>query len=240
MKDTGIVIVTGVLCVLFWVIAYFAIINRGFRDKTFGMPVAALAANLSWEAIYGFFLDPFGDQIHLLSIPCFLIDLVIAWQCLRYGPKDFKAPFVRKHFKLILPGAVAVAFPVVYLAFLEFNDPLGEYTGFGINFMMSFLFVAMLLRRDSVAGQSQYVAVGKWLGTLFAWLATALTVTTSHTNPLPDSPWSFMADSITHTSYPLTPLINVLYLVIFIVDILYIVMLHRRLKEAGISSWRRF
>lgn len=240
MKDTDIVIVTGVVCVLFWLIAYFAIIARGFRDKTFGMPVAALAANLSWEAIYGFFLNPFSDHIHLLSIPCFVIDLVIAWQFLRYGFEDFAAPFLRKHFRLIFLGAVAVAFPIVYLAFLEFDDPLGEYTGFGINFMMSFLFVAMLLRRNSVAGQSMYVAVGKWLGTLFAWLATALTVTTSYADPLPDSPWSFMADAGTHRSYPLTPLINMLYLVIFFVDILYIAMLHRRLKEVGISPWRRF
>jgi hypothetical protein len=32
----------------------------------------------------------------------------------------------------------------------------------------------------------------------------------------------------------------VLYLVIFVVDILYIAMLPRRLREAGISPWQRF
>ncbi|MFD9206342.1 hypothetical protein ACFVZM_08670 [Streptomyces sioyaensis] len=239
-KDTAIVVVTGVLCVLFWIVAYCAIIYRGFRDRTFGMPITALAANLSWEVSYAFFLDPLGDHIHLLSIPCFIIDLIIAWQCWNHGAQDFESPFVRKYFKAIFCGAVLVAFPVVYLAFSEFRDPLGEYTGFGINFMMSFLFVSMLLRRDGVGGQSMYVAVFKWLGTLFAWIATALTVTTSHTNPLPDSLWSFVSDSVTHTEYPLTRLINVLYLVIFLVDILYIVLLHSRLKARGIAPWRRF
>lgn len=238
-KDTDIVIITGVFCVLFWMVAYFSIIFRGFKDKTFGMPVAALAANLSWESIYGFFLDPLGDHIHLLSIPCFFIDLVIAWQCLRYGAKDFAAPFVRKYFKAIFVVAVAIAFPVVYLAFFEFRDLLGEYTGFGINFMMSILFVAMLQRRPGVGGQSMYIAIFKWLGTLFAYLATALTVTTSQAHPWPDSPWSFVADTVTHKSYPLTPLISLLYLVVFLVDILYIVLLHSRLKQAGISPWLR-
>ncbi|MBB5155615.1 transmembrane-type terpene cyclase [Saccharopolyspora phatthalungensis] len=233
-------IAAGVLCVVFWAIAYLGIIYRGFQDGSFGMPVAALAANLSWESIYGFILDPLADHIHILSIPCFFIDLVIAWQVFKYGAKDFAAPLVRKYFRLIVVVAIAIAFPVVYLAFLEFNDPLGEYTGFGINFMMSILFVAMFLRRDSIAGQSMYIAVGKWLGTLFAWIATALTVTTSQTQPVPESLWSFLAGSVTHSEYPLTPLINLLYLVVFIVDIVYIGLLHQRIRQQGLSPWRRF
>jgi hypothetical protein len=203
------------------------------------MPIAALAANLSWEATYSFFLNPLGDHIHLLSIPCFFIDLVIAWQCLEYGAKDLEIPFVRDHFKIIFFAAIAIAFPIVYLGFYEFDDPDGEYTGFGINFMMSFLFVAMLLRRDGVGGQSMYIAISKWLGTFFAYIATALTVTTSPANPWPASPWSFVVDTVTHTTYPLTSLISVIYLVTFFVDILYIVLLHSRLKECGISPWRR-
>ena len=236
---TDVVVVTGVLCVVSWMIAYFAIIRRGFKDQTFGMPVAALAANLSWEASYSFLVDPLGDHIHTLSIPCFFIDLVIAAQCLKYGGKDFTVPLVRKYFRLIFCAAVAVAFPVVYLGFGEFNDPDGEYTGFGINFMMSFLFIAMLLRRDGAGGQSMYIAIFKWLGTFFAYIATALTVTTSQANPLPESLWSFAVDTVTHTTYPLTPLINVMYGVTFFVDILYIGLLHARLRDCKISRWRR-
>jgi len=220
-------------------IAYFAIIYRGFKDSTFGMPIAALAANLSWEAIYSFFLDPLGDYMHILSIPWFFIDLIIAAQCLKYGGKEFTAPFVRKYFKAIFCAAIAIAFPIVYLSFYEFRDPDGVYTGFGINFMMSFLFVAMLLRREGVGGQSMYIAIFKWLGTFLAYIATALTVTTSYANPWPESLSSFVVDTATHTTYPLTPLISVMYLVTFLVDILYIVLLYSRLKECRISPWRR-
>lgn len=221
-------------------VAYLAIIYRGFKDRTYGMPIAALAANLSWEAIYGFLLNPFGDHIHTLSIPAFFVDLCIAWQCLRYGPKDFTIPLVKRYFPLFFGGAILIAFPLLYLGFIEFEDPDGEYTGFGINLTMSILFVAMLLRRDSPAGQSMYIAVGKWLGTLFAWIATALTVTTDSARQWPDNLWEFFSRSITHTAYPLTPMINVLYGITFLVDIFYIVLLYRKLKEHGISPWRRF
>ena len=216
------------------------VLHRGFKDKTFGIPIAALAANLSWEAAYGFFIDPFADHIHLASIAWFVFDLVILWQAFTYGAKDFENPFVRRHFRPLLLGSIVIAYPLVYLAFYEFNDPDGEYTGFGVNLLMSILFIAMLLRRNSPRGQSLYIAGAKFLGTFLAWLATALTVTTSTTQQWPESFGSFVADSVTHTEYPLTPLINYLYLVIFVVDILYFTMLYRMLKAAGIKPWRHF
>lgn len=234
------VFVTGTACVLAWVVAYAAIIRRGFTDTTFGMPIAALAANLSWEFVYAFLLDPLGDYIHILSIPCFVIDLVIAWQAWKFGALDFDSPFVRGHFRKILVGAVAFAMPAMYFSFVEFNDPDGEYTGFGINLMMSVLYIAMLERRDSIAGQSIYVAVFKWLGTFLAWLATALTVTTSRAQPLPGSFREFIASSFRHRTYPLTPLINLTYWATFAVDAIYTARLYRKIRAAGESPWRRF
>lgn len=232
--------VTGTICVIAWVIAYASIIRRGFADESFGMPITALAANLSWEAIYGFLIDPFGDYIHVLSIPCFLIDLVIALQAWKHGAADFESPFVHENFHAIMLGAVATAFPITYFGFKEFNDPDGEYTGFGINLMMSALFIAMLLRRNDVKGQSMYAAIFKWLGTFAAYIATALTVTTSPERPFPKSFRSFVIDSARHKEYPLTPLINVTYAATFVIDATYTRLLYSRLKAAGMSPWRRF
>lgn len=237
--STTIVVVFGTLCVACWIVAYTAIIYRGFRDKSYGMPVPALAANLSWEAAYSFVLDPFGDYIHTLSIPCFCIDLIIAVQCLMYGKTSMTSPLLRRWFRSIVVAAVAIAFPVVYLGFLEFHDPAGEYTGFGINFMMSLLFLALLERRPGAAGQSMYIAVFKWLGTFFSYIATVLTVTTSVARPLPSSPWSFLRAMATYNAYPLTHLISVLYLVTFLADLLYTGLLYRRLRDLGITPWRR-
>jgi hypothetical protein len=233
-----VVVVTGVICTLFWLVAYLGIIHRGFRDQTYGMPIAALGANLSWEAAYGLFINPFADHIHTLSIAWLLVDLVILWQAWRYAPREFPDPAVRRFARALPFIAVVVAYPIVYLGFFEFNDPDGEYTGFGVNCLMSLLFLVMLFRRDSPRGQSLYIAIAKFFGTFFAWLATALTITTSPTQAWPDSFGSFWVDSATHDAYPLTPLINYLYLVVFVADLTYIVLLHRRLTAAGIRPWR--
>ena len=145
-----------------------------------------------------------------------------------------------RHFRPLFLLSLAVAFPVTYRAFLEFNDSGGEYTGFGINLMMSILYIVMLERRGSPAGQSMYIAVGKWLGTFFAWVAAALTVTTSPSQTWPAGWRQFVRDSVRHRSYPLTPLINVMFGWTFVLDAAYSVLLYRRLRLAGISPWRRF
>lgn len=225
--------------VLAWSAAYLLIIYRGFRDRTYGMPMPSLAANLSWEAIWAFVIKPFSDIGHLLTIPWFCIDLVIAWQCLMYGRNDATEPFLRKYHRWLFAAAIAIAFPVTYLSFKEFDDWYAEYTAVGGALLMSILFVGLLIRRKGVGGQSMYIGVAKWLGTLLAWIATSLTVNTTAADPWPSSPWSFVADTVTHKAYPLTPLITYMYAATFVTDILYIVLLRSRLRENGISPWRR-
>jgi hypothetical protein len=237
---SGSVVLFGLLCVVGWLVAYASIISRGFADATYGVPLPALVANLSWEFAYGFLLDPLGDYFHTASIFGFLIDLVIGWQAWKYGGRQFAGTPAGRHFRPFLLLSLAVAFPVTYLAFLEFNDPDGEYTGFGINLMMSILFLVMLERRGGPDGQSMYIAVGKWLGTFCAWVATALTVTTSPDRTWPAGWRQFIRDSLRNRSYPLTPLINVMYGWTFMLDAVYSVLLYRRLRLAGIPPWRRF
>ena len=234
------VVLIGLLCAIGWLIAYAGIIHRGFADATYGMPLAALVANLSWEFIYGFLLDPLGDYFHTSSIFGFLVDAVIGWQAWTYGRDQFPGTLLGRHFGPLFLLSLAVAFPVTYHAFLEFNDSGGEYTGFGINLMMSILYIVMLERRGSPAGQSMYIAVGKWLGSFFAWVAAALTVTTSPSQTWPAGWRQFARDSLRHRSYPLTPLVNVMYGWTFVLDAAYSVLLYRRLRLAGISPWRRF
>lgn len=84
-----------------------------------------------------------------------------------------------------------------------------------------------------------YIAVFKWLGTFFSYIATVLTVTTSAAHPLPGSLWSFLHAMTTYNAYPLTHLISVLYMVTFLADLLYIGLLHRRLRDLNITPWRR-
>lgn len=234
------VVLFGMLCVVGWLVAYAGIIYRGFADQTFGVPLVALLANLTWEFAYGFLLDPLGDYFHTASIFGFLVDTIIGWQAWTYGAAQFSGSLIGQHFHTIFLAGLAIALPINYYGFLDLQDPDGEYTGFGINLMMSVLYIKMLEDRGSPAGQSMYIALGKWAGTLCAWIATALTVTTSPERTWPTSWSGFARDSLQHRAYPLTPLINVMYGWTFVLDAVYSVQLYRRLRSAGMSPWRRF
>src|SRR5579883_3403907 len=46
----------------FWTAAYVLLIRVGVRERTFGMPVAAFATNISWEFMFAFVRSPVGVQ----------------------------------------------------------------------------------------------------------------------------------------------------------------------------------
>ena len=78
--------------------------------------------------------------------------------------------------------------------------------------MMSVLFVAMLLRRQDIKGQSIYIALGKIVGTLLPSILFFL-------------------------RFPNSPLLNFLYVCIFIFDLIYVVLLYAKHKDLGINPW---
>jgi hypothetical protein len=151
-----------------WLVAYVLIIVRGFREKTFGVPVAALCANISWEFVFSFVQPHYLPQ-RAADILWFCFDVVILCQLLRWGPRDF--PNVSKAFFYATVGfALISGFAIVLLMTHELKNYNGAYAGFGINLMMSILFIAMLCRRGSLRGQSIGIASSKMLGTVCASL----------------------------------------------------------------------
>lgn len=195
---------------VFWTAAYVLIIRLGFRDKTYGMPIAALCANISWEFIFSF-LYPHAPPQNSISVIWFAFDLVIVFQTLRFGKFEFAVP------ALFYPAfvlALLVSFGAVLAITFEFNDWDGKYAAFGQNLMMSILFVAMLLKRANVRGQSIYIALFKMIGTL-------------------------LPSILFYLRYPDSPLLNFLYLSIFVFDLIYMALLHVKHTESGINPWRR-
>jgi hypothetical protein len=227
-----IALVFGVLSCVFWLIAYVFIIVRGFKDKAFAMPITGLCANISWELIYGFIYEPY-DYANTFSIAWFLLDIPIAWQCYAYGAKDFKDRLISENFRLIFFFNLVASFTIVYTCFYEFKDFYGSYTGHGNNLMFSILYIAMLLRRNSIDGQSMYIAVSRSLGTLFALLGTAFDVMGDLNTPLN------IYSILTIQQYPFSPLIRALYFFTFIIDLTYIILLYQKIKEVKINPWQR-
>ncbi len=71
-----------------WTLAYLLMIRRGFLDRTYGMPLVALCANLSWEFIFSF-VYPHDLPQRAVNVVWFSFDLVILLQLLLYGPREF-------------------------------------------------------------------------------------------------------------------------------------------------------
>jgi hypothetical protein len=162
----------------FWSLTYVLIIRKGFKDKTYGMPLAALCANISWEAIFSFIHPATSPQIYI-NYAWFVLDGIIVYEFLRFGKKEFQ-----KLSSLLFYGVflftLAMAFCSVLFITHQFNDWQGAYAAFGQNLMMSVLFINMFLNRNDLRGQSFYIALFKLLGTGIISLAFYLYQPISH------------------------------------------------------------
>ena len=72
-------LLAGAASSLFWTIAYALILRRGAKDRTFGMPLTALGANLAWEVIFHIETlrhDAFDTRLAMI-LPWTLLDVAI-------------------------------------------------------------------------------------------------------------------------------------------------------------------
>jgi hypothetical protein len=199
-----------------WTITYLLILRRGVLDLTYGMPAAALFANLAWEIIYSF--------IHPHTMPQLVVDriwlafdLLLLLQYLRFGPAVRKVR-INIGFYLEFLLAFSVTFTLLLLISNALHDDNGAYVAFGQNLMMSALFTSMLRERRSVSGQSIYIALFKLLGTLLASVA-------------------FYTQTKTYSQ---SPLMQFLFLAILVYDVVYVFMLANQLKYQRIKVFKRF
>jgi hypothetical protein len=153
----------------FWTFTYILMIRRGFLDTTYGMPLVALCANISWEFIFSF-LYPHGPVQRPVNIVWFSVDLVILFQIVRYGPREFD-DLSKRAFYAMFGLALVTSFCTVLSVTYEFDDWDGAYSAFGQNLLMSVLFLAMLRARQSPRGQSVFIALSKMFGTGLASVA---------------------------------------------------------------------
>ncbi len=152
-----------------WTLTYLLIIRQGFLDRTYGMPLVALCANLSWEFIFSF-VYPHDLPQRAVNVAWLSFDLVILLQLLGQGPREFAA-LPRRLFYAMFALALATSFCAVLAVTLEFDDFDGVYSAFSQNLMMSILFIAMLYSRRSLRGQSVWIALSKMAGTALASFA---------------------------------------------------------------------
>jgi hypothetical protein len=151
---------------LLWLYAYILIIRKGFQDRTYGVPLLALALNFTWEILYTVRFPP-TDWLHIvLRWSWLLADAVIVYQYFRYGKDTGEIVALRPYFYLISIFAFLNAYLFQYFFRAHFYAPDGYDNAFIINFIMSLLFVQLFfLRSPGLLGLSYGAAWAKMLGT---------------------------------------------------------------------------
>ncbi|MFC6999403.1 transmembrane-type terpene cyclase [Rufibacter roseus] len=198
---------------IFWTLTYLLIIRRGLLDKTYGMPMVALCANLSWEFIFSFVFPHPQPQL-FINYLWLLFDVGILVQYLRYGASDFPDSLPKKLFYPTFLFSLLFAALLIAAMSVEFDEYIGIYAAFGQNLLMSVLFVRLFLKRGNAQGQSVYIALSKMIGTLFPSV-------------------------LFYLYFPNSYLLILLYSGIFVFDLVYFLLLFFYLKKKGQNPWVR-
>jgi hypothetical protein len=153
---------------LAWTIVYIDSIRIGFRQKTYAMPMAALGLNFAWETTYAVHdLTTAVSLQGLVNLVWALADLAIVYTFFTFGRAEFPRFVTRPMFTtwgILLFGA---SYAVQWLFIAQFGvRAAAGYSAFLQNLLMSGLFIAMLVARRGLRGQTLTIAIAKWLGTL--------------------------------------------------------------------------
>jgi hypothetical protein len=182
---------------LFWIIGYILIIYKGFKDQSCGMPLAAICANISWEFLLTFIM-PFHPLQQIVTLVWFLLDCIILLQFLYYS----KNVFSKRMLHVSVFTLIVIAFLLQYGMAVEFDDELGIYSAFGINLLMSILFIKLVQTKE-LYGQSLWIAYFKMIGTLCASI-------------------------LCYSLFPSSILLTMMYILIFMLDVVYMLMVYNK------------
>jgi len=196
---------------LSWTIAYISAISASFRDQTYGMPVVALALNFSWEVIWTFkaFYEP--PSLHLyVTLLWGLTDIGLIVCYLSFGRSEFGPYVTRPIFVVASALLFVVAFALQEAFIVQLGASANLISAFLQNALMSWLFISMFFARCGTRGQTLTVAVFKCIGTL--------------------------APTILFGFIYLMPLIIVLGMICFVLDVVYIGLVAGA-DGGGIIDW---
>jgi len=160
--DLTLTLVSGIA----WTVVYVAAIRIGFRQRTYAIPVAALALNFAWEVVYTVQSLSDVDVQTFVNATWAVADLVIVVTFFRFGRAELPGFVTRGLFV----GWSAVLFVTAFAVQLLFLEEFGahdaaRYSAFLQNLLMSGLFIAMFVARRGLRGQSRTIAVAKLVGT---------------------------------------------------------------------------
>lgn len=209
----------------FWVVAYILTVIRGFRVRSYGVPLVAICLNFSWELCFAGNCFPlhFGPNdccvcpaenlmSQVLLWAWLGIDAVVVAQAMVYGGSLQTSDVFRRWLPLWLVAGISYCY-VGHLCFITFfSDVMGTVDAWLINAVMSLLFVYWVLTNADLRGLSGGAAWTKMIGS--ACNAVGLLVQQKAVNG-------------TACGQTRGALMNFLFLSVFCLDLAYVILLWR-------------
>lgn len=150
-----------------WTLVYGLCIYKGFKEKTYCMPLWALGLNVCWEGLYAANGIPNPSMQAAANAVWFLFDCAIVVTWFKFGkghlPEGARERFVPYS---VATFATCLAFQLAFFLYCDDYVEAAQFSAFAQNLIMSVLFVVMLVQRGGAEGQSMVIAVAKCLGTL--------------------------------------------------------------------------
>jgi branched-subunit amino acid ABC-type transport system permease component len=155
----------GALGCALWSVAYVLFLRQGQREKTQTLPTLAICLNFTWELMAVIGLPHPNPIWYVLEWTWLILDVGLLGQLVWYLAKDPSG--TGKPQPVLFVGALLLICLVGQVSFVRtFDDPLGFIVAFGINLVMSALFVQFYFQRQSdLRGLNYPAAWLKMIGT---------------------------------------------------------------------------
>jgi len=156
-----------------WTMAYGYYVVQGFRDKSYGMPIVPLCANVAWEIIYSV-VYPIGPAEQYGFLPSLVIDIFIIYTTVKFGASEWKHnPVVANNIGLLLTVGLSLFLLIHWgfvLLFVNSQDitQASFWSGFACQTTISWSAITQLIRRGTTRGHSMAIWWCRFVGTLCA------------------------------------------------------------------------
>lgn len=192
---------------LMWVVAYGIIVRNAFKLRFVDMAAIAGFSNFAWEFVWSIpFQTDMGWFLVWTYRAWWLLDIVIIWKTLQLGGDLYRDGLVKRHFKAFGLSCIA-GFGLIYFFFVKqgLDESIGATSAYICQLLLSWTCLWTLMANPEERRFSPWVA---WLKAYGTAMNTVFMV----------------------IHYPDNHLVHVLGTISFLMDNLYILILHRRLR----------
>ncbi|KAJ7154173.1 hypothetical protein C8R46DRAFT_1297887 [Mycena filopes] len=158
------------LCGILWTAAYVLYVRQARADESYGMPLFALVANISWEFVYTF-VRPVHGIGRLFHFPWVFVDGLLLLETIKYGPSQWRdsSPLVADHFPLLVSLALLAALSAQWAFAQQFYDSNSCFwSAYFCQNVLSWGSLWMLISRGNPSGHSLLIWWCRFLGSLAA------------------------------------------------------------------------